>query len=86
MVDRHGQQNALFYTLVGRTKRMKHIEASFLLILTDSFYLRVAQMLWSQDVAIFMVTTTTDRRQTKPITLPLVHARGVINCSVSKFW
>ena len=35
----------------------------------------------SQDVAIFVVTTTTDRqidRQTKPIPLPLVHARGVM--------
>ena len=35
----------------------------------------------SPDLAIFVLTTdrqTTDRRQTKPITLPLAHARGVI--------
>ena len=39
----------------------------------------------SPDLAIFVLTTdrqTTDRRQTKPITLPLAHARGVINYNV----
>ena len=31
------------------------------------------------DLAIFVVTTTTDdRRQTEPIALPLAHARGVM--------
>ena len=30
----------------------------------------------SPDLAIFVLTTD-DRRQTKPITLPLAHARGV---------
>ena len=36
----------------------------------------------SPDLAIFMLTTDNDRqqqRQTKPIALPLAHARGVIN-------
>ena len=37
----------------------------------------------SPDLAIFVLTTdrrqtTDDRRQTKPITLPLAHARGVM--------
>ena len=32
----------------------------------------------SPDLAIFVLTTD-DRRQTKPITLPLAHARGVIS-------
>ena len=34
----------------------------------------------SPDLAIFMLTTDNDRqqRQTKPIALPLAHARGVI--------
>ena len=43
----------------------------------------------SPDLAIFVLTTddrqtdrqTDDRRQTKPITLPLAHARGVINAA-----
>ena len=63
-------------------KELKHTEASFSPISTDSCCLRVAQIPISQDMAIFMVTTTdrqTDRRQTKPITLPFAHARGVIN-------
>ena len=60
-VDRRGQPNALFMTLVGHTKGT---EAIFLPILTDSFCLRVAQMPRSQGVAIFVVMTTTDRWQT----------------------
>ena len=36
----------------------------------------------SPDLAIFVLTTD-DRRQIKPITLPLVHARGVINRFIS---
>ena len=59
----------------------KHNEASFSTISTDMLYLRVAQTPRSPDLAIFVLTTDdrqTDRRQTKPITLPLAHARGVI--------
>ncbi|MCG8623394.1 MAG: hypothetical protein MJE68_15550, partial [Proteobacteria bacterium] len=41
-------------------------------------YLRVAQTPRSPDLAIFVLTTDNDRRQKKPITLPLAHARGVI--------
>ena len=60
----------------------KHAEASFSAIFTDALHLRVAQMSRSPDLGIFVLTTddrqTDDRRQTKPITLPLAHARGVI--------
>ena len=36
----------------------------------------------SPDLAIFMLTTDNDRqRQTKPIALPLAHARGVTTVS-----
>ena len=58
----------------------KHNEASFSTISTDKLYLRFAQTPRSPDLAIFVLTTDrqTDRRQTKPITLPLAHARGVI--------
>ena len=51
----------------------KHNEASFSTISTDMLYLRIAQTPTSLDLAIFV-----RRRQTKPITLPLAHARGVI--------
>ena len=54
----------------------KHTEASFSAIFTDRLHLRVAQMPRSPDLAIFVLTT--DRRQTKLITLPLAHARGII--------
>ena len=80
-VNRRGQQNAVSWTLPNDSK---HNEASFSTISTDKLYLRVAQMPRSPDLAIFVLTTqtddrqTTDRRQTKPITLPLAHARGVI--------
>ena len=55
----------------------KHTEASFSAILTDMLYLRVAQMPRSPDLVIFVLTTDY-RRQTKPITLPLAHACGII--------
>ena len=76
-VDRRGQQNAVFATFMDLVKRF---EASFSTISTNMLYLRVAQTPRSPDLAIFVLTTdrqTTDRRQTKPITLPLAHARGV---------
>ena len=53
----------------------KHAEARFSPNLTDSLYLLVAQVPRPQDVAIFVLTTTT---MTRPITLPLAHACGVI--------
>ena len=57
----------------------KHNEASFSTIPTDMLYLRVAQTPRSPDLAIFVPTTDDDDddRQTKPIALPLAHARGV---------
>ena len=69
--------------LWGLPNDLKHTEASFSAIFTDTLHLRVAQMPRSPDLAIFVLTTddrqtTDDRRQTKPITLPLAHARGVI--------
>ncbi|MCG8623027.1 MAG: hypothetical protein MJE68_13660 [Proteobacteria bacterium] len=67
----------------------KHNEASFSTISTDMLYLRVAQTPRSPDLAIFVLTTDdrqTDRRQTKPITLPLAHARGVIIILARCFW
>ena len=36
----------------------------------------------SPDLAVFVLTIDNDRRQTKPITLPLAHARGVKTCKV----
>ena len=42
----------------------------------DTLYLRVVQMPRFPDLVIFVLMT--DRRQTKPITLPLAHACGVI--------
>ena len=62
-------------------KESKHTEASFSPISTDSLCLRVAQIPRSRDVAIF-VPTTDDRWQTKPIALPLAHARGVMRMHV----
>ena len=52
-----------------------HAEASFLLNSIDLLYLRVAWTPTSQDMAIFVLTTTTT---IQPITLPLAHARGII--------
>ena len=58
---------------------LKHNEANLATISMDMLYLRVAQTPRSPDPAIFVLTTTDDRRrQTQPITLPLAHARGVI--------
>ena len=58
----------------------KHPEASFSPTSTGSLYFRVAEMPKSQDLAIFLwtTTTTTTTTATRPITLPLAHARGVI--------
>ena len=49
----------------------KHAEARFLPNVTDSLYLLVAH-----NMTIFVLTTITTT--TRPITLPLAHARGVI--------
>ena len=53
----------------------KHTEASFLTILMDTLYLRVAQMPRSPDLAIFVLT------KDKQTTLPLAHVYGVITKS-----
>ena len=66
------------------TNDSKHIQASFSLIPTDWLRLRVAQNPRSQDLVIFMVTTT-DRQTDKLITLPLCMHVGnndyvLLNC------
>ena len=53
-----------------------HTKASFSLNLIDSLCLRVAQTPTIRDMAIFVLTITTT--MTQLITLPLVHACGVI--------
>ena len=53
---------------------LKHAEARFSPNATDSLYLLVAQVPRPRDMASFVLTTT----MTRPITLPLAHARGVI--------
>ena len=55
---------------------LKHIQASFSLILTDWLRLRIAQMPRCQDLVIFMVTITTTDRQTDYFTP--VHTHRVI--------
>ena len=74
-VDRRGQENTVFGTLLGLTKRFE--ASNFLTILTDSLFLRVAQMPRSRNLTIFMWTTdagqTIDDRQTDCFT-PAVHA------------
>ena len=55
----------------------KHAEARFSPNATDLLYLLVAQVPRPRDMAIFVLTTTTTT--TRPITLPLAHARGVIS-------
>ncbi|MCG8626415.1 MAG: hypothetical protein MJE68_31005 [Proteobacteria bacterium] len=57
----------------------KHAEARFSPNATDSLYLLVAQVPRPRDMAIYVLTTTTTTTSTtRPITLPLAHARGVI--------
>ena len=58
----------------------KHPEASFSPTSTDSLYFQVAEVPKSQDLVIFLWTTTTTT--TRPITLSLAHARGVISLPV----
>ena len=80
-VHRRGQQNAAFATLVGLTKRFEaYYETSFSAILTDTLYLRVAQMPRSPDLAIFMLTdnNNNDNDRQNRLHYPLAHARGVI--------
>ena len=74
-VDRRGQQNTLFVTLVGPLKQFKaYCSAGFSPILTGSLCLGVAQMPRTWDLAIFVATTTDG--QTDCFT-SCVHARGV---------
>ena len=66
-----GQQK---YVIFDVPNNLKHIQASFSLILTDWLRLRIAQMPRCQDLVIFVVTTTD--RQTDYFTP--VHAHRVI--------
>ena len=68
-------------TLMDNIPRFKHTEARFSSNLTDSLCLPVAQVPRPRDMVIFLLTTTTTTTTTttQPITLPLTHARGVIN-------
>ena len=81
-VDRHGQQKThyLWCSWALPKNLIQSMSASFSPISMDSLCLQATQMPRSWDVVIFMPTTTDDRqrRQTKPIALPLAHARGVI--------
>ena len=54
-VDRHGQQNAVFATIMDLAKRFEDNEASFSTISTDMLYLRVAQTPRFSDLAIFVL-------------------------------
>ena len=67
--------------LVGLTNNLKHNEACFSTTLIYLLYLLVTQMPGCPDLAILWWQT--DRR-IKPITLPLVHARGIIKSVSSK--
>ena len=78
-IDRRGQQNAVYATLMDLANRFEAQLSQFLTISMDMLYLRVAQMPRSPDPMIFVLTTTDDRRrQTQPIILSLAHVRGVI--------
>ena len=72
VVDRRGQQR-----LRALLCDSKQTQVSFSLFSTVWLYLQTAQMPRCQDLAIFVQTTTDDRRQTKPIALPLAHVRRV---------
>ena len=82
-------KETLFVTFMDRNKRFEaHSSQFFLLIPTDWLHLRVAQNPRSQDLVIFVVTTTdrqTDRQTDKLITLPLCMHVGnndyvLLNC------
>ena len=54
-----GQKKTLFVMFVDRAKRFKAHSSQFSLIQTDWICLQVVQMPRSQDLAIFVPTTTT---------------------------
>ena len=58
---------------LGREHKDRLLQFCFSTILIDTLYLRVAQMPRSLDLAIFV-----QQQQTKPITISLAHARGVM--------
>ena len=55
----------------------KQTETRFSPNATDSLCLRITKVPRPRDMAIFVLTTTITT--TRPITLPLAHAHGVIN-------
>ena len=71
-IDRRGQQNAVFATLMDLPINLKDNEASFSTILMDMLYLRVDQMPRSPDPVIFVLTTT----DTTDYFTPCAYARG----------
>ena len=80
-VDRRGQQNALFVTLVGRTKgESKHTEAKFCRFWRIHFAYESLRCLNLEMLRFswWRQTAQQRRRPTKPIALPLAHARGII--------
>ena len=68
----------------GLSHNWKHNEVSFSKISTDSLCLRVAQMPRSQDLVIFVLTTT-DNRQTNFFTPCCACMRGN-KCKLALFW
>ena len=78
-VGRRGEQNALFMMFMGRAKQFQAYLSQFLPNSTDSLCVRDTQ---SQDLAIFVPTTTDDdNRPTKLIASPLAHVCGITNAS-----
>ena len=77
-------KRTLFVTFVDCTKRFKAYSSQFVADSTDLLRLRTAQVPRCQDLAVFMVMTTTDR-QTNYFTCAHVH--GVINtaCILASF-
>jgi hypothetical protein len=67
-------------------KDSKHNEASFSTTSMDLLYFRVALISRCSDLAIFVLTNRQTDRRTKPIALPLAHARGVIMLPLVAMW
>ena len=81
-IHRNGQQNEVAICDAHGPCQLndsKHTEASFSTILTDTLYLRVAQMPRSPDLAIFVLTTDNDRL----FITPCACARGNKKCACS---
>ena len=74
-VDRCGQQNAVFATLMDLANDSKHNETSFSMISTDMLYIQVAQTPRSPDLAIFVLMMTDSERKNDYFT-PCTCVRG----------